>query len=247
MTVQTTSTKYTTASLTCFFARKINQLGSPNIAMNTAAEFFEWMIGAEMEPCRVDMEEDGSNPSLLPCSDSEMSSLEDSSLCSSDCGSSATLMKGLPRRRRVSFTKVEVREYAVTVGDHPFCFDGLPITLDWEHTDEPILKDIEDSRERCTSYKAPKRLSFDERRDRLFTVSAHSHESERNMELNMMIKMLQNSWSMNHILPPPKLHDIDEEEEDEDLIRRHNAKAKPQKAQEFKWKRNFHRSQSFSE
>lgn len=45
------------------------------------------------------------------------------------------------RRRRhhhhnhhVRFHSVELQEYAVTLGDHPFCTGYFPLTLDWSHT-----------------------------------------------------------------------------------------------------------------
>lgn len=36
-------------------------------------------------------------------------------------------------QKSVSFTSVEIREYNVTVGDHPCCATGFPLTLDWEY------------------------------------------------------------------------------------------------------------------
>jgi hypothetical protein len=144
----------------------------------------------------------------------------------------------LPPRRSVSFKSVEVREYSITVGDHPLCYDGLPLTLDWEHSDTVEIRDVSTSRERRGNYRAPRRLSFDERRDRLFSVASSlasssspcsfsgeassaaeidsSPETDRSLELGLIIKMLHNSWSMNSILPPPILDDIDEDEEDEE-------------------------------
>lgn len=36
--------------------------------------------------------------------------------------------------KSVSFNQfLEVREHAVTIGDHPFCRDSLPLSLAWEH------------------------------------------------------------------------------------------------------------------
>jgi hypothetical protein len=36
--------------------------------------------------------------------------------------------------KHVVFANVEVREYAVTVGDHPCCTMGCPLTLDWDYS-----------------------------------------------------------------------------------------------------------------
>jgi hypothetical protein len=45
--------------------------------------------------------------------------------------------------RAVMFTSVHVREHAVTVGDHDLCEGGLPITLDWKHSESKSF-DIDD-------------------------------------------------------------------------------------------------------
>jgi hypothetical protein len=34
----------------------------------------------------------------------------------------------------VKFAEVQVRTYAITIGDHPCCSLGCPVTLDWEYT-----------------------------------------------------------------------------------------------------------------
>jgi hypothetical protein len=36
-------------------------------------------------------------------------------------------------RKSVSFSCLEIREYNVTVGDHPCCTSGFPLTLDWDY------------------------------------------------------------------------------------------------------------------
>jgi len=43
------------------------------------------------------------------------------------------------RRRQVNFSTVVVRDYGVTLGDHPCCSYGPPITLDWDyHQHDPV-------------------------------------------------------------------------------------------------------------
>lgn len=37
-------------------------------------------------------------------------------------------------KHHVSFSTVDVREYAVTIGDHPYCSSGVPLALDWSVT-----------------------------------------------------------------------------------------------------------------
>ena len=40
---------------------------------------------------------------------------------------------------RVQFANVEIRSYAITIGDHPCCTIGCPITLDWEFTQQDTV------------------------------------------------------------------------------------------------------------
>jgi hypothetical protein len=39
-----------------------------------------------------------------------------------------------PTRKRVSFADVEVRQYSITIGDHPCCVMGCPLSLDWGYS-----------------------------------------------------------------------------------------------------------------
>ena len=55
------------------------------------------------------------------------SSLESSSTCLMNHG------------RRVAFCSVEFREYSMTLGDHPDCTNGPPLTLDWSYTQKAPL------------------------------------------------------------------------------------------------------------
>jgi len=57
-----------------------------------------------------------------------------------------------PRRRHrhrtcrvVRFSTVEVREYDMLLGDHPFCEDGLALTLDWTYHPEIKLYSLQDN------------------------------------------------------------------------------------------------------
>jgi hypothetical protein len=224
--------------------------------MNTAAEFYEWLMQIEQDPsvpsCEVEFAEDDSQPSLActvssSSTDSNGSCCEensslDTSLHSSSANSHDKLLlqqqqEEAPTKRRVSFAKnVQVREHAVTVGDHPFCFDGLPLTLDWEHAEDAVEYDIEISRERLQRYRMPPRLSYEERRERLFTVSDYNDNQVRNEEINMVINLLQQSWSQNYILPMPDLSAIidDDETDDPDAANAHYEEV-------MEWKRNMSR------
>lgn len=96
--------------------------------------------------------------------------------------------------RRVRFGCTRVREYAVTVGDHPICQDGLALTLDWSHADEHVydVDDFEKSRRRKFRRRGVRRrtskLDYWQRREILNRVGCYSNaelariESERNRE-----------------------------------------------------------------
>lgn len=40
--------------------------------------------------------------------------------------------------KRVGFANVQVREYSVTIGDHPCCTMGCPLSLDWDYAAESV-------------------------------------------------------------------------------------------------------------
>jgi hypothetical protein len=188
--------------------------------MNTTAEFFGWLSS---DPVNVSMNLDKleCEPSLIG-SDSDFSSLDGS--FHSRCGSDFVKEKkqrASPVKRKVSLNSlVEVREYSMTIGDHPCCGDGLPLTLDWAYSPECIYWDIETSRERSRAYQMPRRLDYTEKRARLFEVGEYTDTEVRNEEINMVIRMLQHCWAQTNILPILEFEDIveevvDEEEEEE--------------------------------
>jgi hypothetical protein len=39
-------------------------------------------------------------------------------------------------KKSVSFASLDIRSYSVTIGDHPCCVSGCPLTLDWDYTVE---------------------------------------------------------------------------------------------------------------
>ena len=119
--------------------------------------------------------------------------------------------------RRVSFQEhVEVREFAVTVGNHPCCTDGLPLTLDWAHSEESLFFSLDDyNTGRISCYRAPRRLSYDERRDRLCAVGTEDDQkSAQNEEVNMVMNFLLSCWAEHSILPPPMFEHLGEESEE---------------------------------
>jgi hypothetical protein len=62
---------------------------------------------------------------------------------SSSGSSSESESDGSATRRNIKFESVKVREYNVTIGDHPNCYSGAPVQLDWDY-DELSACDIEE-------------------------------------------------------------------------------------------------------
>mmetsp|Transcript_2954 Transcript_2954/g.4446 ORF Transcript_2954/g.4446 Transcript_2954/m.4446 type:complete len:207 (+) Transcript_2954:326-946(+) len=109
--------------------------------------------------------------------------LTDSSLSSTSISSSEEDPEAQNKKRRhVSFSTVEVREYNIIVGDHPFCKGGLPISLDWGYKgkrdyclnayeeNRMRLKDLRQSRIKQIS-SSPKKLDYRQRKQRLAHVA----------------------------------------------------------------------------
>jgi len=60
--------------------------------------------------------------------------------------------------KMVRFGSVEVREYEVTQGDHPFCKDGLALSLDWNYREAGSfrIKETEENKHiDCKNNEAP--------------------------------------------------------------------------------------------
>jgi hypothetical protein len=104
-------------------------------------------------------------------------------------------------RRHIRFSIVEIREFAVTVGDHPHARDSCPITLDWPHA-APYSLTLDEyenkrffARKSCcsTSRKNLKRLSLEQRRQRVRETSRMALLALREMELAVAMNRLQQS------------------------------------------------------
>ncbi|KAL3924407.1 MAG: hypothetical protein SGILL_001068 [Bacillariaceae sp.] len=116
-------------------------------------------------------------------------------------------------KKRVSWDQIHTREFALVVGDHPMCQDGLPVSLGWDHADcnsiklkmqqqqqQAQLQEAEQQRllkqlsERRQSYTFPRRLSYEERRDRLQSVSNLTLDQIKNDEIDLVVRTLRESW-----------------------------------------------------
>jgi hypothetical protein len=93
---------------------------------------------------------------------------------SSSCSDIVPTSKKQPKR--VSFGVVQVQEYELTLGDHPFS-SSYPLSLDWPHTAEKeydldLFERVRQTAMRNSSRSRPcKHLTPNQRRSRLSTVS----------------------------------------------------------------------------
>jgi len=163
-------------------------------------------------------EDSSSSSSSIESSSTESSSLEDFTIKSSPENSTAT-----KEIKRVSWGRIHTREFTLVVGDHPMCQDGLPVSLGWQYNDNSCSaktmspKPIPDNQikngkkrssstrqqqqiqqiqlsERRQSYVFPRRLSYEEKRERLVSVSNLTLDQIKNDEIDLVLRNLKESW-----------------------------------------------------
>jgi hypothetical protein len=164
----------------------------------------------------------GSLPVLAPVSDNEESSSLDSSTSShhqppyeySSSSDKLAAVAAAMNKKRVSWDSIQTREYALVVGDHPFCQDGLPVSLDWQFSDTLArsFQQPENVSERGKSYVFPRRLSYEERIIKLCQVSGLTMEEVKSHEIDLVVKTLKETWESTNIVAPieedPLMQDI---------------------------------------
>jgi hypothetical protein len=98
------------------------------------------------------------------------------------------------RTRRVNFASVQIREHAITVGDHDWCEGSLPITLDWKHakTKSMSIDDHEWMRDR--QGRTPRgrlhKLEYWQRKQLLRRVSGITEQHLANMEKQKKVESM---------------------------------------------------------
>ena len=125
-------------------------------------------------------------------------------------------------KKRVSWDRIHTREFALVVGDHPMCQDSLPVSLGWQYDDHscsskdmnqivraqhigtgqiPMTEQQTTSTisERRQSYVFPRRLSYQERKERLVTVSNLTLDQIKNEEIDLVVRKMKESWEMHYV------------------------------------------------
>lgn len=121
----------------------------------------------------------------------------------------------IPASPRVCFsTHIEIREHSLTVGDHPCCRGGLPLTLDWAHS-ATYRKRISTTAVRSGPYQSPPILDYYSRRERLNTVSSEDEDVVHNKEVDFAMMYLDQALRRAEasLLPAPVYEDLTQSEE----------------------------------
>jgi hypothetical protein len=98
--------------------------------------------------------------------------------------------------------EIEFREYSITVGEHPFCKDGLALTLDWESAEEYSLPFDIICKERNLWYTPPSKLSFNERRDHTLLGTNTSSIAPTQPQCSLASKVTSNDDDDDMTRPP---------------------------------------------
>jgi hypothetical protein len=53
---------------------------------------------------------------------------------------SETPRTNVKERKRVTFGDLEIRKYPMTIGDHPDCYNGIPVSLGWDYDEKSSIK-----------------------------------------------------------------------------------------------------------
>jgi hypothetical protein len=151
-------------------------------------------------------------------SDSGVEARDPAASVVSPSSSTSSLQQRQRQRRnaakRVSFGMVQIQEYTLTLGDHPFA-DSYPISLDWPHTEAREYNlDIFEKVRRISSAKSPlslspstskvpcRHLSPAQRRSRLANISGiHPSDLAKQEQLRhqqLVVEMEQRYYSNNN-------------------------------------------------
>lgn len=104
-----------------------------------------------------------------------------------------------PRRHhRVTFTKVCIREYSLECGDNPSVTSGPPITLGWKFNKREAI-DIDTFEADKLGRGECRRLSAEERENKLLTIGGHSHRSIMNAQYETHLANQERRETINNL------------------------------------------------
>lgn len=110
-------------------------------------------------------------------------------------------------KRNVSFSKIHVRDYSLTIGDNPSCLYGTPVSLGWAYVENEAidLNAYEGGRPQRRSMRQMHLNSF--QRKHILTAYQHSSEEIRAAKQNAA-KVRRQREMTKHTLPLMKLEDM---------------------------------------
>jgi hypothetical protein len=113
-------------------------------------------------------------------------------------------------KKRVRFSTVNVREYALTLGDHPQA-DAYPVSLDWQHSDDVIVS-VDAYRQVSPNSPGKLHMTRQERRQRLALIMGVAA-----IELTIQEEKRQSRERELELLSCPfGMEDDDDDDDDED-------------------------------
>lgn len=112
-----------------------------------------------------------------------------------------------PRRpkhkKSVSFGRyLEIREHALTIGDHPMCRDSFPLSLAWEHSETEMmeLNKFEEQRQNHRRRGNDMKLSYFERKNLLRNIAGMTEsEMREHQRLHESLPSLMNLSCFAHL------------------------------------------------
>ena len=113
---------------------------------NTPPKFYR-LNAFTKESCDTDSSDDDREADPNVVADNDEARLrqelgyEDSALGGTTATTSDSSAPVAPKQKKrgVRFRNVCIREYAITIGDNPYCSYGVPICLDWSHGEEEVI------------------------------------------------------------------------------------------------------------
>jgi len=113
--------------------------------------------------------------------------------------------------KKVRFAPVvSQRIHAPTVGHHPYCTTGLSLSLDWSYSERRVP--LSDTSVRITKYTLPSRLTYTQRKQRLYQVLGNVAATAciQRDEIQTALQFLTQSWqSQSPLLPTPEYPDLE--------------------------------------
>lgn len=168
-------------------------------------------------PSRVSVTSEDDEMTAATCTDSWSSLNDDSFLVRELQEDNFMVVLDTEEEKHVSFSNVlEIREYAVTVGDSPSCHGPCPLQLDWCHSPSryETLR-LPDVRQGRGDRRVPRVMSAKERLQRVAVIQGWEHVKLRHVQvlLEKITLCILDGITRHEYLRKPDLADISEGED----------------------------------